>query len=223
MTEVTDVSVWFIRQWCIMGNVMTQRCSMWKESDPELIQNSVALFGPQTLLKLLPLQDRDHGDQHHNISDLNDPEGRRRPEADLVKRCRRKLIGGIRWVDTILDILFKDRILSTANVDAISIYAVQREKKRVLVDLVLRKGNEAQEALYKTLVRLDPVLLQELDLQPIRKQVSSRVVSDHHKNLHRTEIQSKRSIRSFPCSFFTRMSQTDLSPWTCWIFWTQMN
>lgn len=179
MTEVTDVSVWFIRQWCIMGNVATRHCSMWKKSDREMNQNYLAQFGPQSLLTSHPLQDRDQGDQPHNITDLPHPEGRRRSEADLVKQCRRKLIGEIRWVDTILDVLFKDRILSTANVEAISIYAVQREKKRVLVDLVLRKGNEAQEALYKTLVRLDPVLLQELDLQPIRKQVSSRVMSDH--------------------------------------------
>lgn len=95
------------------------------------------------------------------------------PEACFVKRCRGKLIGSVLRLDAILDSLRSDGILSPANLDAINIFALQREKQRLLMDLLLRKGHQAQEVFCKALVQSNPFLVRELDHRPPKQQVSS--------------------------------------------------
>uniref|UniRef100_A0A674MG62 CARD domain-containing protein n=1 Tax=Takifugu rubripes TaxID=31033 RepID=A0A674MG62_TAKRU len=84
-------------------------------------------------------------------------------EANFVKRCRRRLIKSIQPVDAIVDALREVGVLNTANLEAISIHADQREKQRILVDQVLWKGNKAQDAFFLALARSNPFVLQELD------------------------------------------------------------
>lgn len=74
-------------------------------------------------------------------------------EAAFVRRYRRTLIGSTLHLDAILDALWRDGVLTAANLDAINIYAVQGEKQHVLINLLLRKGDKAQEAFYKALHR----------------------------------------------------------------------
>lgn len=115
----------------------------------------------------------DWGWQRHQCKD---PPGLRpapKPDPDFVKIQRRKLIRRIQWLDMVLDTLQGDGILSASNRDAINIYALQKEKNRVLVDLVLSKGEKAQEAFYGALRQSEPFLLQELENGPIREEVCS--------------------------------------------------
>lgn len=87
-----------------------------------------------------------------------------------MRRYRRKLIDSVLRLDTIFDTLQHERILTPANLDAINIYGDQRDKQRVLMDLLLRKRDKAQEAFHKALVKSDPLVAAELDHQ-FQKQV----------------------------------------------------
>lgn len=91
-------------------------------------------------------------------------------QAGFVRRYRRKLIVNVLRLDTISDALQHERILTPANLDAINIYGDQMDKQRVLVDLLLRKRDKAQEAFHKALVKSDPLVAAELDHQ-FQKQV----------------------------------------------------
>lgn len=90
-----------------------------------------------------------------------------KPGVDFVKTQRRKMINGIQRLDTLLEILLTDGILNPTNLDVINIYAVQNEKKRILVDLVLRKGDMAQELFYKALSQSQSFLLENMEHSPI--------------------------------------------------------
>lgn len=76
-----------------------------------------------------------------------------RPESDLkpvqgfVKTQRRKLISRIQRPGPILEALQCCRILNASEREAIAIYGACKDRNRVLVDLVLRKGEEAQSVL----------------------------------------------------------------------------
>lgn len=111
--------------------------------------------------------------QLHHHTDPPRPRLAPRPDPDFVKTQRRKLISRVKWLDAVLDTLQDHGILNAANLDAINIYAVQKEKNRVLVDLVLRKGDKAQEVFYKALSQSEPFLLQELEHSPIMDKVCS--------------------------------------------------
>lgn len=106
---------------------------------------------------------------HHITPELLHP----KPGVDFLKSCRRLVISRILQVDTILDTLWDNGTLTAANLDAINIYAIQREKKRILVDLVLRKGSKAQEAFCMALDRSSPFLLEQLYYQTVKNQVCS--------------------------------------------------
>lgn len=99
-------------------------------------------------------------EQHHLSWELPHPAG-----AGFVGRYRGKLITSELRLDTILDALQHQRILTSANLDAVNIYAAQGDKRRVLMDLLLQKGDKAQEAFHKALVRSDPLVAAELDHQ----------------------------------------------------------
>lgn len=98
-------------------------------------------------------------------------------EANFVKRCRRRLIKSVQPVDAIVDALREVGVLSTANLEAINIHGNQREKRRILVDQVLWKGNKAQSALFLALARSDPFVLQELDRRALKDQVGCQSVN----------------------------------------------
>ncbi|KAE8294745.1 hypothetical protein D5F01_LYC07708 [Larimichthys crocea] len=91
-----------------------------------------------------------------------------KPDPDFVQTWRRKLISRMQQPDIVLDCLQDSGILKTANREAINIFAAHKEKNRALVDLVLRKGDEAQQVFYKALSQSEPFLLQELEGSPIR-------------------------------------------------------
>lgn len=100
-----------------------------------------------------------------------------RPESDLkpvqgfVKTQRRKLISRIQRPGPILEALQCCRILNASEREAIAIYGACKDRNRVLVDLVLRKGEEAQKVFYHALGQSEPFLLQELKEDHIRDKV----------------------------------------------------
>lgn len=94
-----------------------------------------------------------------------------KPDPDFMKTQRRKLICHIQWLDVILDLLQDRGVLNTSNREAINIYAVQEEKNRTLVNLVLTKGSKAQEFFYEALSQSEPFLLQELEKAQITAKV----------------------------------------------------
>ncbi|KAG8003313.1 hypothetical protein GBF38_018309 [Nibea albiflora] len=91
-----------------------------------------------------------------------------KPDPDFVQTWRKKLISRMQHPDIVLNHLQDSGILNSANREAINIFAVHKEKNRALVDLVLRKGDKAQEVFYKALSQSEPFLLQELEGSPIR-------------------------------------------------------
>lgn len=106
----------------------------------------------------------DQADQNQQIWELLHPGSQMSPAAaGFVKRYRGRLIASALRLDAVLDALQSNGILTTANLEAINIYAVQREKQRVLMDLLLWKGNKAQEAFCKALVQSNPFVVRELD------------------------------------------------------------
>lgn len=152
-----------------------------KKRKPEEHQGTVVI---SEMLKLLEMdqgggewplhQEMDQADQL--ICELPHPARSKkspRPGAGLVRRYRGKLITSVLRLDVILEVLRRDGILTTANLEAISVYAVQREKQRVLTDLLLRKGDKALEAFLQVLVRSNPCLVRELDHQLREQQVCS--------------------------------------------------
>lgn len=150
-----------------MGNVT--RKTLQVKSDPEVHQDGLT---PDEMLKLQQvdlLEKQWMVHQRHTIPELLHP----KPGVNLVKRCRRHLISKILHVDAILDTLLDNGTLTAANLDAINIYAIQREKQRILVDLVLRKGTRAQEAFCVALDRANPFLLEQLYNQTVEEQVCS--------------------------------------------------
>lgn len=94
-----------------------------------------------------------------------------KPDPDFVKTQRRKLICQIQWLDVILDLLQDRGVLNTSNRDAVNIYAVQEEKNRTLVNLVLTKGGKAQEFFHEALNQSEPFLLDELNKAQIMDKV----------------------------------------------------
>uniref|UniRef100_A0A668TK17 Uncharacterized protein n=1 Tax=Oreochromis aureus TaxID=47969 RepID=A0A668TK17_OREAU len=106
-----------------------------------------------------------------------------RPELDLkpvqgfVKTQRRKLISRIQRPGPILEALQCCRIFNTSEREAIAIYGACKDRNRALVDLLLRKGEEAQKVFYHALGQSEPFLLQELEEDHIRgKNASDSVV-----------------------------------------------
>lgn len=90
----------------------------------------------------------------------------------FVRTFRRKLIRGIQSPEAVLDALQPHGILTEANRDAVSIYALNKHKNRALVDLILRKGPEAQQAFFQIISQSDPIMLKEL-IDELREKVSS--------------------------------------------------
>ncbi|XP_051259235.1 uncharacterized protein LOC127365297 [Dicentrarchus labrax] len=99
---------------------------------------------------------------HHN-ADPPRPRLALKPNQHFVKTLRRKLISRMHQPSAIMDPLHDYGIMNAANRDAMNVYAVHRDKNRALVDLVLTKGGEAQEAFYQALSQTEPFLLQELE------------------------------------------------------------
>ncbi|XP_042273099.1 uncharacterized protein LOC121900682 [Thunnus maccoyii] len=96
-----------------------------------------------------------------------------RPGPDFVRMQRRKLISRMQRPQVVLNVLQQHGFLKTSHSEAINIYALRKHKNRVLVDLVLRNGDKAQEVFYQVLSQSEPFLLQELDHDPIRDKHAS--------------------------------------------------
>lgn len=159
-----SLSLSFAKENSIMGNGVTA-LSTWREtSDPQVSPGASAPFW-----LLQPQQVDLMGNQKmvHIIRELLHPE----LEANLVKRCRRRLVKSLQPVDAIVDTLRGVGVLSAANLEAIKVHANQREKQRILVDQVLRKGNKAQDAFFLALAWSNPFVLQDLDRWALKDQV----------------------------------------------------
>lgn len=151
-----------------------------KREHQEEHQDTVVMSEMWKLLKMDQWGIRRHlhheTDQPHLTWELPHPaeaEVEPEPKAQLgfVRRYRGKLIDNVLRLDTILDALQHERILTPANLDAINIYGDQRDKQRVLMDLMLlQKRDKAQEAFRKALVKSDPLVAAELNHQ-FQKQV----------------------------------------------------
>lgn len=152
-----------------MGNGVTRTSSSDLKvceggSAPYWLPQHVGLTGNQKMGQLA---------LSHIIREILHPE----LEANFVKRCRRRLIKSVQPVDAIIDTLHDIGVLSKANLEAINIYANQREKQRVLVDQVLWKGTKAQDAFFLALATSNPFLLQELDHRALKDQVCCQSVN----------------------------------------------
>lgn len=180
LTELQEVELWRLH-WCLSHDLVQDFPpipSRWLRSADAFstaktmlscYHEEGALMMLSTALTLIGRDD--WVCQLHLHTDPPRPRLAPKPDPDFVKTQRRKLISRIQWLDRVLDTLQADRILNTTNRDAINIYAVQKEKNRALVDLVLRKGDDAQEMFYKALSQSEPFLLQELEYGPIMVKV----------------------------------------------------
>lgn len=103
------------------------------------------------------------------------PRSARISDPEFIKTQRRKLIGRIQRPGDLLETLLKNNILSTNNEEAVSIFAIHKDKNRALVDLVLRTGGRAQSLFYQALSQSEPFLMEELQDHPIRDQNASEM------------------------------------------------
>lgn len=182
LSKLQEVELWRLH-WCLSQDLLQDFPPipprwLWSANARSTAKTMLSCYHEQgalmilaAALRLLGRDDRVCQLQHH--TDPLRPRLAPRPDPDFVKTQRRKLISRVKWLDTVLDTLQDHGILNTANQDAINIYAVQKEKNRVLVDLVLRKGEKAQEVFYKALSQSEPFLLQELEHSPIMDKVCS--------------------------------------------------
>ncbi|XP_044056894.1 uncharacterized protein LOC122878302 isoform X2 [Siniperca chuatsi] len=179
LSGLQEVELWRVH-WCLSQAVLQDFPPippLWLQS----AQSDHAISITKTMLKcyheegaltmlaaVLTMIGRDDRVCHlHHTADPPRPRLTPKRDPDFVKTQRRKLISMMQWPDAVLDALQDYRILNTANREAVDIYAVRRDKNRALVDLVLRKGDEAQEAFYQALSQSEPFLLQELEDDPI--------------------------------------------------------
>lgn len=122
-----------------------------------------AMMMLEAALEEITIDNRDFQFCHH-MSPL-----RTRLPPDFLKTQRRTLINGIQSLDPLLETMLTDGVLNPSNLDVINIYAVQMEKNRILVDLVLRKGDMAQELFYKALSQSQSFLLQDMTRPIVEK------------------------------------------------------
>ncbi|XP_017259480.1 uncharacterized protein LOC108228439 isoform X2 [Kryptolebias marmoratus] len=92
---------------------------------------------------------------------------------DSLRTLRRRLISRIQKPDIVLTALLHNEILDSANQEALMVYALRKDKNRALVDLVLRKGREAQQAFYQALSQSEPFMLEELKDDQIKNKGST--------------------------------------------------
>lgn len=180
LLKLQEVELWRLH-WCLSQDLLQDFPPIpprWLRSADAFntAKTMQSCYNEQGALKMLgtalTLMGRDASVcQLHLHIDSPRPRQAPKPDPDFVKTQRRKLISRIQWLDHILDILQADRILNTTNRDAINIYAVQEEKNRTLVDLILKKGDRAQEKFYKALSQSEPFLLQELEYRPVMVKV----------------------------------------------------
>lgn len=180
LLKLQEVELWRLH-WCLSQDLLQDFPPIpprWLRSADAFstAKTMQSCYNEQGALKMLStaltLMGRDASVcQLHLHIDSPRPRQAPKPDPDFVKTQRRKLISRIQWLDHILDNLQADGILNTTNRDAINIYAVQKEKNRTLVDLILKKGDRAQEKFYKALSQSEPFLLQELEYRPVMVKV----------------------------------------------------
>lgn len=185
LSKLDQVELWRL-QWCLCHNLLLDFPAIpqhWLRSANASCTAKTMLFcyHPGGALKVLSAAlDLMNGDDnvcqlHLHRTDTPKPRevirSAPKPDPDFVKTQRRKLICRIQWLDVILDHLQDTGVLNTSNREAINIYAVQEEKNRTLVNLVLTKGGEAQEFFYEALSQSEPFLLLELEKAQIMDKV----------------------------------------------------
>ncbi|XP_028259997.1 uncharacterized protein LOC114434793 isoform X2 [Parambassis ranga] len=182
LLALPEVELWRIH-WCLSQDLLkdippipphwlasADACSIAKTM-MRCYQEEGALMVLAAVLTLIGRDDR-VCHIHHTINPFA-PKSAPRPDPDLVRKHRGWLISRIQRPEAILDALRAYGILNTTNREAISMYGVRRDKNRALVDLVLRKGDEALEVFYMALSQSEPFLLQELDGNPFREKNAS--------------------------------------------------
>lgn len=185
LSELQQVELWRLH-WCLSHNLLLDfpaipRHWLWSANASSTAKIMLCCYHLDGALKVLSAAlDLMNGDDNVcqlRLHQMDTPKPRQviRPapklDPDFVKTQRGKLICQIQWLDVILDLLQDWGVLNTSNREAINIYAVQEEKNRTLVNLVLAKGGKAQEFFYEALSQSEPFLLQELEKAQIMDKV----------------------------------------------------
>lgn len=83
-------------------------------------------------------------------------------DQDLVKNQRRELVRQVDRLDQVLELLLQRGVLTTANLEAILVFDLQQHRTRALLDLLIQKGDQAQQLFLQALGQSEPFLLQAL-------------------------------------------------------------
>lgn len=80
-------------------------------------------------------------------------------DPGLVKNQRGKLVQQVERLDKVLELLLQRGVLTTFNMEAILVFGLQQHKTRALLDLLIQKGDQAQQIFLQALGQLEPFLL----------------------------------------------------------------
>ena len=191
LLELSEVELWRVH-WCLSQNPLQDFPPIpqrWLQSADASSTTKTMMWcyeeeGALTVLDAVLTQLGLEAQVFH-VHHKNPPRPRPVPKLapNFVRTLRRRLISRIQKLDAVLDALQKESILNAANREALSIYALTKDKNRALVDQVLRKGQEAQEKFCQALSQSEPFMLQELENDPIRNKVCTF-----------TEVQKQPSV-----------------------------
>ncbi|XP_026179251.1 uncharacterized protein LOC113139863 [Mastacembelus armatus] len=196
LSELTKVELWRVH-WCLSQDLLQNFPPvpphwLWSADPSSTAKTMLRCYNEEgalvMLAKVLTVIGRDDLACHlHNTTVPLSPRTPPKHDPDFVKHQRSRLISRMQCPDTILIALEDYGILNTANREVVSIYRVRRDKTRALVDLVLKKGDEAHEVFYQALSQSEAFLMQELEDSSIRDENSSDIldvlVSDELKSL----------------------------------------
>ncbi|XP_061592973.1 uncharacterized protein LOC133457682 [Cololabis saira] len=178
LSGMSEVELWRVH-WCLSQNLIQEAPPipphwLWAADACSTAKTMMRCYEEEGLLTVLAkvlalLGSKDAvGPVYHSTSPPR-PRTTSKLELDFVRSHRRRLISMVQNPNAILQALEDHQILTPANREAVSIYALLKDKNRALVDLVLHKGPEAQEAFCQALGQSEQFLLQELADEPISK------------------------------------------------------
>lgn len=83
-------------------------------------------------------------------------------DPHLVKNQRRELVQQVDRLEQVLELLLQRGVLTTSNLGAILVFGLQQHRTRALLDLLIQKGDRAQQLFLQALGQSEPFLLQVL-------------------------------------------------------------
>lgn len=143
-----------LRQSKILDQLTDSETSLEKNEHQELVQQVQSLAPVQVLGEVLDV------------------------DPGLVKNQRRELVQQVERLDKVLQLLLQQGVLTTSNVEAILVFGLQQHKTQTLLDLLIQKGDQAQQIFLQALGQSEPFLLQALATAGPGFKVSAVVQSD---------------------------------------------